>query len=202
MIIARRTLLIGLGLVGLRPGFAAAAIQAVEAGTVLSVTGNSIAVFRGDRRQLSEGAPVYLQELLRTGAAARLAVRLGTSTRLSLGEQTRIRIDQPLVERGGELVLERGAMLFDRPDDADPGPLEVTTPFGLIAARGTKFFAGPSNGVFGVFVEHGLVTVRTAVGAITLSDGLGTDVRSKFARPSNPHGWGAARIARAMASVS
>ena len=35
--------------------------------------------------------------------------------------------------------------------------------FGLIAVRGTRFFAGPSNNVFGVFVESGSVVVSGRV---------------------------------------
>jgi ferric-dicitrate binding protein FerR (iron transport regulator) len=145
---------------------------------------------------------VFLDELIRTGAAARLSLRLGQATRLSLGERTRLRIDRYLVDRGGEMVLERGAILFDRPDSPASGPMNVATPFALIAARGTKFFAGPSQGVFGVFVEHGLVTVRNRAGSVTLTDGLGTNLRSMRVRPTPPKPWGLARIAAAEASVS
>ena len=70
------------------------------------------------------------------------------------------------------LTPQQQNRLLDRPDAPPSGPLSVATPFGLIAARGTKFFAGPSQGTFGVFVEHGLVTVRTRVGAVTLTNGF------------------------------
>ena len=82
--------------------------------------GSSTALVRGKLRALGGGDSVYLDELVRTGASARLALRLGQSTRLSLGERTRIRIDRFLVDRGGAMVLERGALLFDRPDNAAP----------------------------------------------------------------------------------
>ena len=41
MLIARRSVLIGLGLVGFGPAFAEAALEIVQAGTVESVTGES-----------------------------------------------------------------------------------------------------------------------------------------------------------------
>jgi hypothetical protein len=33
------------------------------------------------------------------------------------GERTRVKIDNILVDRNGELTLGRGAILFDRPND-------------------------------------------------------------------------------------
>ncbi|CAM5775269.1 hypothetical protein LMIY3S_04939 [Labrys miyagiensis] len=202
MLIHRRSLLIGLALAGVRPGFAAAAMQIVEAGSVVQVTGQTTGQLRGEKRSLAVGNSVFIDDMLATGSGARLAAKLGEMTRLSLGERTRVRIDKFLVDRGGELVLERGAILFDRPDDKPSGPLDVTTPFGLIAARGTKFFAGPSNGVFGVFVEHGLVTVRTRKGEVTLTNGQGTDLKSRNVAPTPPKSWGTTRIAQALASVT
>jgi hypothetical protein len=202
MLIARRKLLIGLGLMSFFPRSAAAAIELVEAGRVLSVLGQSTGQSGGKQRALGDGDSVFLDELIRTGAAARLSLRLGQATRLSLGERTRLRIDRYLVNRGGEMVLERGAILFDRPDSPASGSMNVATPFALIAARGTKFFAGPSQGVFGVFVEHGLVTVRNRAGAVTLTDGLGTNLRSMRVKPTPPKPWGLARIQAAEASVS
>lgn len=202
MLIHRRSLLIGLALAGARPGFAAAAMQIIEAGSVVQVTGESTGQLKGEKRTLSVGDSVFIDDMLATGAGARLGAKLGEMTRLSLGERTRVRIDKFLVDRGGELVLERGAILFDRPDDKPSGTLNVTTPFGLIAARGTKFFAGPSNGVFGVFVEHGLVTVKTRGGQVSLTNGQGTDLKSRSAPPTTPRSWGDMRIAQALASVT
>jgi ferric-dicitrate binding protein FerR (iron transport regulator) len=202
MLLARRKVLIGLGLMSFLPRSAAAAIELIEAGRVLSVLGTSTGQSGGKQRALGDGDRVFLDELIRTGAAARLSLRLGQATRLSLGERTRLRIDRYLVNRGGEMVLERGAILFDRPDNPGSGPMNVATPFALIAARGTKFFAGPSQGVFGVFVEHGLVTVRNRAGSVTLTNGLGTNLRSMRVRPTPPKPWGLARISAAEASVT
>ena len=45
-------------------------------------------------------------------------------------------------------------MLFDRPPGARRIPMQIRSAYALIAVRGTQFFAGPSNGVFGVFVRE------------------------------------------------
>jgi ferric-dicitrate binding protein FerR (iron transport regulator) len=201
MLVARRSVLIGLGLIGLGPDLAAAAIEAVKVGNVLAVTGATTGQIGGTKRPLVLGAPVFIDDTLATGDAARLSAHLGTATKLSLGERTRIKINQFLVDSGGALTLGRGAMLFDRPDDPASGPLEVMTPFGLIAARGTKFFAGPSEGVFGVYVAHGLVTVRTRVGAVHVTVGLGTHIASIRAAPTKPKVWAPSLVAAALALV-
>jgi ferric-dicitrate binding protein FerR (iron transport regulator) len=201
MPIPRRSVLIGLALAGVRPDFAAAAMQIIEAGTVQAAMGETTGLLRGEKRALAVGGSVFIDDMLGTGAGARLTVRLGEATKLSLGERTRVRIDRFLMDRGGELVLERGAILFDRPDGAPSGQLDVKTPFGLIAARGTKFFAGRSKGVFGVFVEHGLVTVKTHAGEVSLTNGLGTNLTGIGAAPSRPVAWSDIRIADAEASV-
>jgi ferric-dicitrate binding protein FerR (iron transport regulator) len=198
---ARRDVLIGMGLLGLGATTARSAVEQSEAGSVLTANGVATGELAGARRPLAAGAPVFISEILTTGAEARLAVRLGTTTQLSLGERTRIRIDRFLIDRGGELVLGRGAFLFDRPSDPPAGPLEVRTPFGLIAARGTRFFAGPVDGIFGVYVEHGVVTVRTRKGSVSLGEGLGTKVRSIDALPTEPKVWTRKSVFEAMASV-
>ena len=80
--------------------------------------------------------------------------------------------------------------------------LAVRSPFGLIAVRGTRFFAGPSNGVFSVFVERGAVQVVGVNTWVIVTGGSGTDIAQPGGEPTHPHPWGAARIANAIASVS
>ena len=202
MLLARRSVLIGLALAGFVPECAAAAPKLVQVGTVQSVSGACSVLSRGKRRPLTVGSPIFLFDTLATGDNARLHLTLGEATRLVLGERGRVRIDKFLVDHGGDVVLQGGAMLFDRPDDPESGPFNVTTPFGLIAARGTKFFAGPTKGLFGVFVHHGRVTVRNRGGIVSLTDGLGTDMASPRAAPTPAAPWAADRIALAMRMVS
>ncbi len=201
MPIHRRSLLAGLLLAGLRPE-SVLARATVEAGSILGATGENTAQQRGNTRLLAVGDPVYLNDLLMTGERARLSARLGDATRLLLGARTRVRIDKFLVDRGGKLVLERGAILFDRPHDRPSGELSVTTPFGLIAARGTRFFAGPSWGKFGVYVENGVVSVTTRKGSVTLTAGFGTDLAGIDAPPAAPAPWSRLRLVEASAFVT
>jgi ferric-dicitrate binding protein FerR (iron transport regulator) len=199
--LTRRSLLIATSLLGISPGVAAAAIDPVEAGNVVTARGSATGRINNIERPLASGNPVFLGDRLATGAEARLSVLLAAKTRLSLGENTRVHIDKMLADHGGELTLGSGALLFSRPEDPPSGPLELHTPYALIVARGTEFFAGPSQGAFGVYVEHGVVTVRTKAGAVTLGPGLGTNIKGLSEPPSEPKVWAPARVYDAKSSV-
>jgi hypothetical protein len=178
------------------------AVAATAAGTVSTTEGTTTGLLEGLIRELSPGAEIYLQEIVQTGAGARLSIAFGQQTTLKLGERTRIRIEQSIVERGGELTLASGALLFDRPDGSGQGQVIVKTPFAVIAARGTGFWAGPSNGVTGIFAAHGIITVRNRAGRVTLTKGLGTDLTDPDVAPTPPKEWGAARVQAALKTVN
>jgi ferric-dicitrate binding protein FerR (iron transport regulator) len=179
----------------LRPARAVEPVGAVE-----EITGEAFAELESARRALDRAAPVFLSEEVVTGAASRLAMRLGRETTVKLGEQARLKIDRFLVNAGGEMTLRSGPMLFDgRPHRAG---VQIRSPFALIAVRGTRFFAGPSNGRFGVFVARGAVTVSAADQQVVLREGEGTDIAVPGAVPTPVKRWGAERIRAALASVS
>jgi hypothetical protein len=186
---------------GARPSPVAATSQAEAAGNVAAVKGDVTARAAGQTRQLQNGQQVYVRERVQTAAQSRLHAALGPATNLYMGENTRIMIDRHLVKRGGTIHLAAGAVLFDR-KDPDPKPaVTIRSPYAMLAVRGTKVFAGPSNGVFGVFVEEGLVVVRNANGVVTLRPGEGTNIAKPGARPTPAAQWGRARIEAALRSV-
>ena len=195
-----RRALVG-GLIGAgfaTPGFAATA----TAGEVESARGECYARTAATRRTLAPAAAIFIGEAVGTGPQSALGLHLGTATEVKLGPEAELRIDRFVVNAGGVLMLERGAMVYDHDPKDGPGDVTVRAPFGLVAVRGTRFFAGPSNGVFSVFVERGEVMVVGVNTAVTLTSGLGTDIPSVGAEPTTPHLWAAARIAAAMGSVN
>jgi len=171
------------------------------AGTVEAVRGDAFAQLASQRRALTPAAALFVGEQVSTSAQSALAMRLGAATQVRLGAETNLTIDRYLVDVGGILVLGQGAMVFDRDEAAAKAPLAVRSPFGLIAVRGTRFFAGPSNGVFGVFVARGLVLVVGPSTAVEVGPGNGTDIAAPGAEPSPVHPWGKSRIDAAFASV-
>lgn len=92
-------------------------------------------------------------------------------------------------------------MLFDREEGAPKTPVQLSTAFGLIAVRGTRFFAGPSNDKFGVFVERGEVRLTGGGVEVAILPGFGSDIAAPGQAPSPPAAWKQARIAAAMALV-
>jgi hypothetical protein len=187
-------------------GLAAACLAAAQAGAaepagkVESLRGEAYAQAAA-RRALAVASEVFVGDLVATGAQSALALRLGTATLVRLGAEARLRIDRFLVNAGGVLDLARGAMIYDHDQAAGPTDLAVRSPFGLIAVRGTRFFAGPSNGVFGVFVFRGAVTLVGAHTSVEVRPEFGSDLTAPGAEPTTPHRWAPARIAAAEASV-
>jgi len=154
------------------------------------------------RRRLSADGPVFVGDRVETGDGARAGFRLGRATELRLGENARITIDRFIVDAGGTITLGAGALLVDKPPGSETGRIRVRSSYGLIAVRGTRFFAGPSNGVFGVFVVRGEVAVRAGGREVVLTSGEGTDIASRGAPPTPARAWGEARIRDALALIA
>jgi ferric-dicitrate binding protein FerR (iron transport regulator) len=172
------------------------------AGEVEHIVGTASAVTKGQDRELTLRAQIYVDDLIKTGAGARLRLRLGRRTTLRLGERAQIKIDRYLADAGGDIDLLEGAILFERPGKPAATELKFRSPYGLIAVRGTRFFAGPSRGVFGVFVGAGEVEVTSAGSSVFVGPRQGTDIRRVGAPPSSPAFWKRPRIREALASVT
>ena len=174
---------------------------AEQVGSVEDVKGQAFAEKNSVRRDLDRAAALFVRDQVGTGADSRLTMRLGRDTSLKLGARARVTIDRYLVDAGGEIVLEAGPLLLELPARSAPAPVQIRSGFGLIAVRGTRVFAGPSNNVFGVFVERGRVTVSAAGRRVTVRAGQGTDIGQPGAAPTTPAPWREPRIRAALASV-
>ena len=180
---------------------AAYAERAEPAGSVEDLRGEAFAEARAQRRQLAQAAPLFINDLVGTGPASRLTLQLGKNTTLRVGSEARLTLDRLLVNAGGEITLQSGPILYDRPAASAPARMQIRSSFGLIAVRGTRFFAGPSAGVFGVFVERGRVAVSAGGTQVVVRAGQGTNIANRGAAPTRPAPWGAERIRTAMESV-
>jgi hypothetical protein len=180
---------------------AAPSLARDRAGSVEEMWGEAFAEADKQRRRLETAAPVFIADDVSTGSGSRLSIRLGRDTVVRLGELARLTIDRFIENAGGVLTLNAGPLLFDKPSGSSPRPLNIRSSFGLIAVRGTNFFAGPSNGVFGVFVARGRVEVSAAGRQVVLVDAQGTDIRRPGEPPTAPAFWKPPRIEAAMASV-
>jgi ferric-dicitrate binding protein FerR (iron transport regulator) len=172
------------------------------AGSVTEIKGEAFAEAAAAKRSLETRSPVFVNDRVNTGPASRLTLLLGRNTTIRLGEQVRFIIDRFLQDVGGEITLATGAMLLDHPAQTPPLQMQIRSSFGLIAVRGTRFFAGPSGGAFGVFVESGSVVVSAAGRRVVVNSGKGTQIRREGAQPSAPARWSRERIRAAYSSVT
>jgi hypothetical protein len=169
-----------------------------RAGEVKMVHGDCFARSGAAQHALVPNADIFVGDSVGTGPASSLALLLGEATTVRLGPEAQLRIDRFLVNAGGVLTLDKGAVLYDHDAKDGPDNMAVRSPFGLIAVRGTRFFAGPSNGVFGVFVERGEVLVVGGSTGVTVTAGKGTNIATPGAEPTLPTVWGQPRIAAAL----
>jgi hypothetical protein len=181
---------------------AGSASAETDAGWVEAVRGEGYAQRAAERLALQQNSRLFVNDRVETGGDSRLGLRLGRTTQVKLGAYARVRIDNFIVNAGGVLELQNGEMMFDRPEGAPPARFSVRSPFALIAVRGTRFFAGMSNGVFGVFVARGSVNVSASGKTVTVLRGQGTNIIGVGGPPSDPTAWGQPRIQSAMASVT
>jgi hypothetical protein len=174
---------------------------AKAAGTVGFLKGDAAAEGNGQRRVLLMKENVFVDDLVTTGKETRLMLQLGARTTLKLGGDARLRIESYLLDQGGEFELANGALQFERTGKPASSDLKIRSAYGVIAVRGTRFFAGPSKGVFGVLVGSGRVEVTSGGRTVSVGAQQGTDIVRPGAAPSTPKPWGNARIREALASI-
>jgi hypothetical protein len=183
------------------PFLARFADAAEPAGTVDALRGMATAQAGTGVRPLAPAASIFVGDLVATTAQSAIALRLGSATLVRLGAEARLRIDRFLINAGTVLELANGAMMFDHDSTVGRSDAAIRSPFGLIAVRGTRFFAGPSNGLFGVFVYRGEVLLVGRTTAVPVQPEFGSDIAAPGEEPTLPHRWTAARINAAEASV-
>lgn len=193
--------LLGLGSLAMAAPGSALAQEPPPVGSVRAVAGRAEAERGTQLRVLAQAGSVFSGDRITTGAGARAIFALGAATELRLGAEARIRIDRFLINAGGIIDLDGGAIFVDKDPAAPGGSLSLRSSHGLIAVRGTRFYAGPSNGLFGVFVERGAVAVAGGGRQVVVRAGEGTDVASPGAAPTDPKTWGQRRIQAALAQV-
>jgi ferric-dicitrate binding protein FerR (iron transport regulator) len=205
----RRREFLGLaGALALTPVLPVAARASDAIGEVLEVKGEVMKTNNEIETLIKTGAPLVNQDLVATGKRSFASMMLGSETKIIMGENTEVMLDSFLAEQGGTLELVSGDMVFDRPEGMPKIDLTIRTTFGQIGVRGTKFFTGRSRGNFAVFVEHGLVEVRSGQTLRKVGAGEGVDIatdaktRSLFGGDmSETRTWGKGRIEEAYKSV-
>ena len=161
-------------------------------GFVSELSGSAVAIRELGRASLSSHSKIHLRDTVVTGNNSSVELTLGKNTTVRLGAKSQLLIDKFLASSGGEFDLSRGAVMFE--SERPGGRTAIRTVYGLIGVRGTRVFAGPSRGVFGVFVEKGVVAFE-AQGIIRyLSSGEGLEISAPGVAPGQKGIWSTERI--------
>ena len=190
-------------------GFAAqAAVSRAQIGDVSRVQKSAHAIFQNTARPLWTATPVLFEDLLRTGADARLKAQLVDGTELTLGEKAEMLIDEFVYEPDGteavlSLKLVRGALLFvsGKIEQIAGSRVKIKTPVGILGVRGTKVWMGRIDEGYGVLVLDGSVAVAAPNGEVTVNAGEGTMIYENKP-PTQPKDWAKAKIDRAVTAVN
>lgn len=123
-------------------------VQAAEpvAGSVKAVRGGTVIRRGAETIPAREGMHLLVHDVLQTSSDGRLGVILQDGTRVSLGPDTELKIDQFVYEPAGGkfglfLRMARGIMAYVSGKIAQfsPESVHVETPVGVVGLRGTQF---------------------------------------------------------------
>jgi hypothetical protein len=191
----------------LLPALGLAAI-AEKVGAVSKIRPLANISLQGKTQVAASGMPVHHKDVLMTGARARLEVSLIDNTKITLGENASLVIDEFVYNPAGENVVSaavKGAFRFTTGllSKAKDRQVMIQTPVAALSIRGTDFWGGPLDGTYGVLVLEGEVRVTTSAGTVVLDrPGQGVTISAADAAPGAPAIWSADRVNRAFATIS
>lgn len=185
--------------------------QPAPIGTIIEVEGTGTLSRSGQpASKATINTPVYQNDLLETGSAAKMDILFVDDSEFTLGENTRLKIDEYIYDANASTgnkstySVLNGVFLFVSglmTDHANPN-VAIETPYGSIGMRGTTVWGGPLDGEFGVLVQDGAVDVKTDQGAVRVNAGLGTHIKARKFAPSAVKAWPAEKVSRAQHTIA
>ena len=187
----------------------AGAAKAEEvAGTVLKLKGEAQAISKSGTRPLEIGGSVMVDEAIKTGAGARLAIEFRDGSNLFLGEEAHIIVDELIYSPAADKAEDqsqtvdvlRGVFRYVSGAIAQARYENVTfrTPVATIGIRGTNFVGGelqvgmsPGRPHYGFQIQDGAIEVTAPNGSVLLDEpGEGTFLPlTRLAAPTPVRQW-------------
>ena len=182
------------------------------AGQVERQKGTASRSAAGATSDLALGGQVFVGDEIRTGPGARLQILFDDESKLTLGENARITIDQFVYAPGGDssqaLAMLRGVFRFAAGQIGKIAPRDIafTTPVATIGIRGTVFLGGEltvgmpaGQSHYGFQINEGAIEVTAPGGSVVLNEpGEGTFLPlNRIAAPTPVRQWTAAEAAEA-----
>ena len=136
----------------------------LEIGTTVLVKKKVTGKLDTDERQLEKGFRIHRNELLQTGPQAQAELKLDDNTKLALGPDAELRLDEYAVAAGNDtktiaLKVLKGTLRFLTGSNASE-TYKIETPSATIGVRGTilDVYIGPGGDTF-VLLHQGEVEV-------------------------------------------
>ena len=196
--------------VGIICGLPVQAQQAV--GQVERQKGTASRTTAGITSDLAQGSQIFVGDEIRSGPDARVMILFDDESKLTLGENARITIDEFIYSPGGNssqaLAVVVGVFRFVSGQIGKESPLNVavSTPVASIGIRGTTFLGGEltvgmpvGQPHYGFQVKEGAIEVISPGGSVVLDEaGEGTFLPlNRVAAPTPVRQWTAEEAAEA-----
>ncbi|MDQ0506646.1 FecR domain-containing protein [Xanthobacter agilis] len=170
-------------------------------GTLEVVSGTVTLERDGKAGPATTGDAVTVGDTILTDDKGRAVLSLGASTQVSIGSDTRFRVDHFAPGEDGAFTLGEGAMLYTRSARGQQPPVSFAAPFGAVEGRAGRFFIGRVEGQYGVAVMRGRVKVVVGGGAVNLEPGDAADIPRNGSAPTAAQPWSEARLRLALSLV-
>lgn len=193
-----------LGLLSLLVAAAVQAQQTKSIGQVTAVEGKAT-VLRQEKfapEPLTLQKPVFQEDVIETDRASKVRITLIDGTVISLGEQSRLELQQFAYDarqrtRSGRLAIPWGFVRTIFKEMSSLSSIDLITPTAVAAIRGTDLMGEVSAEATAIVVLEGTVAIsnlRPMFRSLsTLTPGMGATVRGDDP-PSTPTRWSESRI--------
>ncbi|MCF8466585.1 MAG: FecR family protein [Sneathiella sp.] len=179
-------------------------------GTVTRIQNTASVIREGQELPIQPGAMILENDEIRSSEAARVEITFIDGTRLTIGENSRIAIDEYVYnphDNIGKAIISaiQGPFRFitGKIGKLKDKRVEVRTNLATIGIRGTDFWGGPSPDIFGVFLLKGTIIVfNSAGGRIIDTPGTGVNLTGVSEIPGEVTVWNAARAQAAINTVT
>jgi hypothetical protein len=182
--------------------FALPAAAETQVGKVGRIQGSASATLAGNSVTVAVGGPVFLDQMIKTGAGARLLIEF-------VGEKSSVTIDRFVFDPGRPVnAIKLGVVgpfrfITGKVGKAIGSNISIRTASATLGIRGTDVWGGPIDNQYGVFLAQGVVTVSAGGGQVVLSKpGSGTNIAAPGTPPGPVRQWPKDKVARALATVA
>lgn len=166
-----------------------------EVGTIVLAKKKVTGILGTDERELKTGWRVHRNELVRTGPQSQAELKLDDNTKLALGPDAELRLDEYAVEGGGNaksiaVKFLKGTLRFLTGRHSSE-TYKIETPSATIGVRGTVFdiYIGPDGNTF-VLLHKGEVEVCSRTRACRPHRNVGRVVQATvLGAVSQPMKW-------------